>query len=400
MAVTWACERFRDYLVGLHFHIETDHKPLVPLLTSKNLDELPIRVQRFRLRLMRFSFSMSHVPGKELVLADTLSRVPVSNASMDDKQFQQEVEVFVDSIIHQLPASEQGLHNIMEHQHADETCQQLVEFCRKGWPSRSCLRRALKSYLPVSNELTVHNGLLLRGNRLVIPTALRQEILQKIHSGHLGITKCRERARHSVWWPGLGRELENLIRKCPVCCKYQLQHAEPLCPSRFPAYPWQKVGADLFQWKQATYLLVIDYFSRYIKIAKISGTTAIAVISQIKSIFAQHGVPQELFSDNGPQFSSGEFAQLAKEYDFTHSTSSPRYPQANGEAERAVRTVKNILKKNEDPYFGLMVYRATPLENGYSPTELLMGRKLRTTIPAISEQLKPRLPDYSRLREK
>ena len=132
LAVTWACERFQDYLVGLQFHIEfqTDHKPLVPLLTSKNLDELPIRVQRFRLRLMRFSFSMSHVPGKELVLADTLSRAPVSNASMDDKQFQQEVEMF-DSIIHQLPASEQRLHNIMEQQHADETCQQLVRVLPK-----------------------------------------------------------------------------------------------------------------------------------------------------------------------------------------------------------------------------------------------------------------------------
>ena len=94
---------------------------------------------------------MSHVPGKELVLADTLSRAPVSNASMDDKQFQQEVEVFVDSTIHQLPASEQRLHNIVEQQHADETCQQLVEICQKGWPSRSCLRGALKSYLPVSN---------------------------------------------------------------------------------------------------------------------------------------------------------------------------------------------------------------------------------------------------------
>ena len=117
-----------------------------------------------------------------------------------------------------------------------------------------------------------------------------------------------------------------------------------MCPSHFPDYPWQKVGADLFQWRQATYSLVIDY-SRYIEIAKISGATAIAVISHIKSIFAQHGLPQELFSDNGPHFSSREFAQFAKEYDFTHSTSSPRYLQANGEAEQAVRTVKNILKK-------------------------------------------------------
>ena len=99
LAVTWACERFRDYLVGLHFHIETDHKPLVPLLTSKNLDELPIRVQRFRLRLMRFSYSVSHVPGKELIMADTLSRAPVSNSNTDDVEFQQKVEAFVNQVI-------------------------------------------------------------------------------------------------------------------------------------------------------------------------------------------------------------------------------------------------------------------------------------------------------------
>ena len=91
LAVTWACERFRGYLIGLSFHIETDYKPLVPLFTSKGLDELPIRVQRFRLRLMRFKFTVSHVPGKNLVVADTLSRAPVSSGIADDEEFQQEV---------------------------------------------------------------------------------------------------------------------------------------------------------------------------------------------------------------------------------------------------------------------------------------------------------------------
>ena len=107
LAVTWACERFRGYFVGLHFHIETDHKPLVPLLTSKNLDELPIRVQRFRLRLMQFSYSMSHMPGEDLITADTLSRAPVSNSNTDDTEFQQEVEAFVNQVTDQLPATEQ-----------------------------------------------------------------------------------------------------------------------------------------------------------------------------------------------------------------------------------------------------------------------------------------------------
>ena len=81
LAFTWACERLSDYLVGLQFHIQTDHKPLVPLFSSKDLEELPVRVQRFRMRMMRFNFTISHVPGKELTIADALSRAPVSTPS-------------------------------------------------------------------------------------------------------------------------------------------------------------------------------------------------------------------------------------------------------------------------------------------------------------------------------
>ena len=103
-------------------------------------------------------------------------------------------------------------------------------------------------------------------------------------------------------------------------------------------------------------------------------------------------MPESLTSDNGPQYAADQFKSFAKEYGFTHLTSSPRYPQGNGFAERIVRTVKNLLEKGDDPYIALMAYRFTPLENGYSPSELLMGRKLRTTIPMITEQLLPSIP--------
>ena len=131
----------------------------------------------------------------------------------------------------------------------------------------------------------------------------------------------------------------------------------------------------MFEWKQTSYLLVIDYYSRYIEIAKLTTTSANDVIRHLKSIFARHGIPAKVFTDNGPQFSANLFSSFSKSYGFTHKTSSPRYPQSNGEAERAVRTVKNILTKRDDPYLGLLAYRTTPLENSYSPAELLMGQK-------------------------
>jgi len=201
-----------------------------------------------------------------------------------------------------------------------------------------------------------------------------------------------------VWWPGLSKELEQLVSTCVECCRSKQQNAEPLQPAVFPQLPWQKVASDLFVWKNSHYLLVIDYFSRFIEIAKLSTETTGSVIKHMSSIFARHGIPQELVSDNGPQYSSREFANFAKEYGFEHTTSSPQYPQANGEAERAVRTVKVLLSNSGDLYLALLTYRATPIANtGYSPAELLMNRKLRTTLPMSPKDLKPRFPDYRKL---
>ena len=118
----------------------------------------------------------------------------------------------------------------------------------------------------------------------------------------------------------------------------------------------------------------------------------------LKELFSTHGIPDLIVSDNGPQFSSEEFRQFASDYDFVHVTSSPRYPRANGEAERAVRTVKALLRKNEDQYLALLAYRSTPLQNGLSPSELLMGRRLRTKLPVIPQVLKPNVKEGVRNR--
>jgi hypothetical protein len=149
------------------------------------------------------------------------------------------------------------------------------------------------------------------------------------------------------------------------------------------------------------YLIVVDYHSRYIEIANLeNGTTSKCVINHLKSIFARHGVPEALISDNGPQYACNEFAQFATEYGFHHITSSPRHPQGNGAAERPVRTVKSLLKASQDPYAAMLAYRATPLACGYSPAELLMNRKLRTKLPLHPKNLESVLPDKQVLQEK
>lgn len=398
LAATWACERFSDYLVGKVFEIQTDHKPLVPLLGSKDIDSLPPRIQRFRMRLMRFHYRIVHVPGKELSTADALSRAPLMEPSTEDMKLQEDVYLFVNQVVDGLPVTDVRRDEIRKHQEEDEICCQIKQFSQEGWPER--VKGRLKLYHPHAGEFTVQNGILLKGCQFVIPLALRGEMLDRIHSGHQGITKCRARARQAVWWPGISREIEEIVRNCATCAKKIQPRSEPMKPSSLPEYPWQRVATDLMQYKGNMYLLVIDYYSRYIEIAKLSTTTSKAIINHLKSIFSRHGIPERLISDNGPQYSSGEFVEFARVYGFDHVTSSPLYPQANGEVEKAVSTAKSLIGKSDDPYLAMLSYRATPLEHGYSPAELLMGRKLRTTLPIARSELKPKLPDWTTFKVK
>ncbi|KAK7918628.1 hypothetical protein WMY93_009912 [Mugilogobius chulae] len=144
----------------------------------------------------------------------------------------------------------------------------------------------------------------------------------------------------------------------------------------------------------------VAYASRFVEIALLNKTRSMMSLPISNLSLPVTGIPEVLMSDNGPQFSGQTFADFSAAYGFKHVTSSPRFPQSNGEAERAVQTVKNLLKKAADPYLALLAYRATPLQNGYSPAELLMGRRLRTTLPTLSSQLDPTLPDSSTLAQK
>jgi len=110
--------------------------------------------------------------------------------------------------------------------------------------------------------------------------------------------------------------------------------------------------------------------------------------------FARHGIPEVVVSDNSPQFASQSYNKFAEEYGFQHVISSPYHTEGNGEEERGVQIVKNLLKKAKDPYLALLAYHSTPLEVGISPSQLLMSRCLRTTVPIIERQRQPHIPDF------
>lgn len=390
LATTWACEKFATYILGKKFHIETDHKPLVPLLGMKDLDKLPPRVLRFRLRLARFQYTITHVPGKYLYTADALSRAPTANAD-NDARLQEEAESLIAECIAHLPASNERLDEYRKAQAADPICTQVISYCKNGWPKENKITPEVKPYWKARGDLTVYEKtLLLYDKRIVVPESLRRQTLEKIHTGHQGIQRCRLRAKSSVWWPGISRTINDMVTQCLTCAKHLTPRSEPMMPTSLPDYPWQKVSSDLFQLDGKQYIVVVDYFSRYPEVVKLPSTTSGHIIEILKRMFSRHGIPETVVSDNGPQYSSREFSEFSKAYNFLHITSSPHYAQSNGHAERAVKTVKKLLSKAKDPHMALLAYRSTPFSwCGLSPAELLMGRQIRANIPLHKDKLNP-----------
>ena len=186
---------------------------------------------------MRFSFTITHVPGKELVIADTVSRTPAGDTTQAENLLQEETRAYVNLVLESIPAMKRHLEEIRRHQESDEISQAIAEFCKSRWPKEKQLSPEIKKYLPMAAKFTVENNLLLRGNRIVMPPPLRQNLLSHIHEGHQGITKCRKRARNSIWWSGISRDIEHLVSCCEICTKAQIQRAQPFIPSTLPELP-------------------------------------------------------------------------------------------------------------------------------------------------------------------
>ncbi|CAB3991932.1 Transposon Tf2-6 poly [Paramuricea clavata] len=339
LAIVFACERFNQFIYGTQVTVHSDHKPLEAII-AKPSSQAPPRIQRLLIRLQKYHPTVKYVPGKFLFIADTLSRAYLPDEG-EQQELNEDIEVMVHSMVTVIPASPEKMAELKEETANDETLQQLKQQMVQGWADRKHeIPQNLATYWNIRHELSEAEGLIFKDHQLVIPTAMRSNMLNLIHESHLGIEKCKARARAILFWPGMSK----------------------------------------------------DIYEKFIETALLPNKTAGTVIRHLKSIFARHGIPDELVSDNMP-FNSKEFDEFAKEWRFKQTTSSPTYAQSNGMSEKAVQTVKRILKKADDPYVGLMEYRNTPVTGmTYSPSQLLMSRTTRTKIPMSKELLLPAVP--------
>lgn len=391
LAIVFGCSRFHKLIYGKQdVKIESDHKPLENIF-RKSIHKAPMRIQRMMLKLQPYDLSVIHIKGKSIGLADCLSRMPHDEPDhqMDDELMVCRVDVA-------------GYHwndKLREATERDTDLQILKRIILRGWPElKTEIPAAAAPYWNVKEELSVYNGIIYRGERVCIPTSLRAEVMTLLHSSHAGIVRTKQLAREKIHWPGLNKQIEEVINRCETCLKHRnRQQREPMNIHPIPSRPWSKVATDLFEIDGTHYLVMVDYYSNYIELDNLEkDTRASNVIRHIKQNIARHGIMDTLVSDNGPQYACCEFADFTRKYGIKHITSSPQYPQSNGLAEKAVQTVKTLIKKcretNEDIHLAMLDLRNTPRDEELgSPMQRLMGRRARTRLPMTESLLKPEI---------
>jgi transposase InsO family protein len=401
LAIVFSMDKFRQYTYGQHTTVYSDHKPLEAIL-KKPLYKAPKRLQRMMIRLQDYDITVVYCKGKEMYLADTLSRAhPPTTAVTEETIFDQV------NMVSFLPIREERLAKIREATEQDESLQLLQKVIIKGWPdNKNQIPAQVTPYFNFRDELSVQDGLIFRGERLVIPHRIRKDMMTRIHSSHIGIEGCLRRARISLYWPGMSSEVKQYISSCETCRTYEVsQSKETLMSHELPRRPWQKVASDLFTYDNNNYLVTVDYYSDFYELDKMPNTRSSTVIKATKSHFARYGIPEQLISDNGPQYISAEYDTFAKVWDFEHVVTSPYNSKANGKVEAAVKKAKRILRKstssNGDTYLAILDQRNTPTQGlESSPVQRLMNRRTRTLLPTAASLLLPRNVNTEYEREK
>ena len=267
-------------------------------------------------------------------------------------------------------------------------------FVLKGWPNTPTDLKPedIKPYLNRKMELSIHDGCLMWGNRVVVPPPGRPKLMEQLHECHPGISRMKNLARSFVWWPGIDENIEETVKTCAPCQRARhLPPTAPLQPWEWPARPWARLHLDYAEpLLGQMFLILVDAHSKWMEVKVVKTATSSITIEHLRNIFATHGLPEMLVTDNATYFTSQEFQDFVKLNGIRHVTSAPYHPASNGLAERSVQTVKEFLKKPSSDSLQtrlsrfLLQYRITPHSTtGSTPAELLLGRRPCTQLDLV-----------------
>ena len=414
LALIFAVKHFHFYLYGnKRFTLVTDHKPLISLFGegSKLPTLVAARLQRWALILGAYNYKIEYRKGTENSNADALSRFPIVKPVETVCNLDVDCNIETTSVlnIESIPFTVSS-NDVVVKTKADKILSVVHDCILKGIDLPQSIE--FLPYQRVFDQLNIDKGCVLKANRVTIPSTLRREVLSMLHNEHMGISKTKSLARYYVWWPKIDEDIETLIKECEPC---QVNRNEPEKHSshtwEYPGGPWQRIHIDFCgPFRGQMYLVIVDAYSKWPEVIRMSSTTSQDTIKILFSLFARHGLPHKLVSDNGPQFTSNEFQLFLNSCGILHIKTAPYHPATNGEAERFVSTFKNFVKKFDNNSSlslsqldkailnFLLTYRCTPHSiTELTPSYLMFGRQIRSSLELLRPvQSKVELKNVSR----
>ena len=340
--------------------------------------------------LSQYNYTIEYRPTKQHGNADALSRLPAGpDLCFDGEEGDNDVDTVctIRTISSQLQPYSRN--QLKDSTNKDPVISEVKRYVCEGWPQHID-KPEVQEFKKYSSSLSVVDDCLINGNRVVIPEAMRKQILDILHLGHFGMQKMKQLARSAVYWPHIDSQIEDTCRCCTACAEHQNRPPQPANhPWMMPDKPWSRIHIDhAINFMGSNWLIVTDAYSKYPCIHQTSSTSTKATTTLLEEDFAHFGYPHTIVTDNATTFSSAEFQEWCHYRGIKHLTGAPYHPATNGAAERLVQSFKQSLKKSKLPprpalQEFLMQYRRTPLNTGFSPSQLLNGRQIRTKIDAL-----------------
>ena len=354
LAIAWGLEQTRYFTQGCpDLLVVTDHKPLTKIFGDRTLDEISnTRLFRLKQRTLPWYFRIAHAPGKSNAAADATSRHPSIHTPNSDVSFEDCSEVLLIASLHKATEAVTAIPWALLAQETskDPVLSQLTIAIEEGFVTN---RPAISAFLRYKESLYTSDGVVLYNDRVVVPSTLRPQILKGLHSAHQGVSSMELRAQSIVFWPGMTNDIQKVRAQCRDCNRNApSQGPTPSEPADPPSTPFEQVFADFFEFSGQHYLVVGDRLSGWSEIfATPSGTShsgARGLIACLRSFFSTFGVPEELSSDGGPEFTASATREFLQRWGVRHRLSA-YFPQSNGRAQVAVKCAKRLLRSNIGP---------------------------------------------------
>ncbi|XP_031335480.1 uncharacterized protein K02A2.6-like [Photinus pyralis] len=389
LAATWAIQHFHIYLYGTTFTLHTDHKPLLSILSNPQSSP-SARIERLCLRTQPYQFKIVHQPGVSNP-SDYLSRHPTTDEGINKND---KIEEYVYFIAQNSMPKTMTVEEVRQKTQEDALLNKLKEALQnndyKLWENPQ-----LKPYKSIKEELTIYQGVVLRKNRILIPTSMQERVIQLAHKGHLGIVKTKQLLRTKVWFANMNEMVDKYVKSCHACqAVTPFKQRNPLETTEMASHAFGSVDVDYAgPFPNGKYaFLLIDEYSRFPIVEIIPSTNFKHLKAILDKTFAIFGIRQKLKSDNGPPFNGKELKSYLSSMHIKHHPITPYWPEANGVAERFVKTLKKSLlcaflethDMEAQLQEFLINYRSSPHQTTEkSPYELIFNREVNTFLPSI-----------------